>query len=165
MSAALQQLIFRGGKRHQNGGLGIHLQLATPTRKPLHWLRHAEFTCSYCSSYGLACTLVARDGGTADVSKVCRTCCRTAIVKVTLHSLHESCMILHISCLHGLSRLAIILSRGGRAFRKECDTCIFKSDCTALFNKSSKTAAKSIRTGCETSFHYLQIQSLTSCIK
>lgn len=84
-----------------------------------------EFTCSYCSSYGLACTMVARDGGTADVSKVYKVTLTIAVLQRVLHSLHESCMILHISCLHGLSNLAIILSRGGRAFRKECDTCIF----------------------------------------
>ena len=53
-------------------------------------LTQTEFTCSYCSSYGLACTLVARDGGTADVSKVCKVTLTIAVLQRVLHSLHES---------------------------------------------------------------------------
>jgi len=58
-------------------------------------LTQTDFSC--CSSYGPACTLVVRDGGTADVSKVCKVTLTVAVLQWVLHSLHESCMILHIS--------------------------------------------------------------------
>ena len=57
-------------------------------------LTQTEFTCSCCSSYGPASTLVARDGGT--VSKVCKVTLTIAVLQRVLHSLNESCMILHI---------------------------------------------------------------------